>query len=113
MGWRVLSPLWSAIDRACGWRTAATAPHNQELELRVLEADVVQGLPYPCLQNNEGLWINVDLGTELKIQPLQWRLWRQKKSPEPHHELVNLMQKPPLQPDIPRAKPRRWRDGLE
>ena len=113
MDFRVLSPLWSAIDRACGWRTAATAPYNQELELRVVEAGAVQGLPYPCLQNNEGQWINVDLGTELSIQPLQWRPWRQNRSPQPHHERINLTQKPPLHPELQRVKPRRWRDGRD
>ena len=113
MGWRVLSPLRSAIDRARGWRTAATAPYNQELELRVLEAEGVQCLSHPCLQNNDGQWINVDLGTELKIQPLQWRPWRRRKSPEPHHERIKLMQKPPLHPGIQRANLPRRRDGLD
>ncbi len=89
-----------AANRARGWHNAATAPCNQELELRILEDNVVRRLEYPCLQNNEGRWINVDLGTELHIQPLQWRTWRRRRSPQPHHELVSLRRKPPLHPDL-------------
>lgn len=42
----VLSVFERAVDRARGWRSAATAPCNQELELRILEEDGVRRLSY-------------------------------------------------------------------
>jgi hypothetical protein len=67
------------------WHPASTAPYNQDLELRVAEDGTITTMPFPCRHTNEDKWINVDLGVPLKIQPVEWRTWRQSKSPHPHH----------------------------
>ena len=41
--------------------------------------------PYPT---NAGVWINVDLGSEIKIQPLEWRVWQRDRSPQPHRSRI-------------------------
>jgi hypothetical protein len=70
------------------WHPISTAPYNQELELRINENGEIATLEFPCLHTNEEAWINVDLGTELKIKPVEWRAWQRKKSPEPHHSKI-------------------------
>jgi len=72
------------------WHPISTAPYNQEFELRINENGVINNLEFPCLHTNEGAWINVDLGTEIKIQPVEWRLWQREKSPVPHHSKIKL-----------------------
>lgn len=70
------------------WHPISTAPCNQELEVRVKEDGMVFALKFPCLQTNAGAWINVDLGDEIKIDAVEWRLWQREKSPEPHHTKI-------------------------
>ena len=70
------------------WRSASTAPHNQDLELRIAEDGATSALPFPCRQTNAGEWINVDLGVPLHIQPVEWRAWLQSKSPDPHQSSI-------------------------
>ena len=74
--------------RIARWRLISTAPCNQPLELRIIENKKVVTLEFPCLQINAGVWINVDLGAEIKIQPVQWRAWQGAKSPQPHHTRI-------------------------
>lgn len=71
------------------WRLISTAPYNRELELRITDGETVT-LEFPCLRTNEEAWINVDLGTEIKVQPVEWRIWQGGKSPEPHHSKIRL-----------------------
>ena len=68
----------------------SAAPYNQELELRITENGETVTLEFPCLRTNEDAWINVDLGTEIKLQPVEWRIWQGGKSPESHHSKVRL-----------------------
>ena len=70
------------------WRAVSTVPYNQELELRIVENGQIVTLEFPCLKTNMDLWINVDLGTEIKIQPIEWRVWYRDKSPESHHSKI-------------------------
>jgi hypothetical protein len=70
------------------WHPISTAPCNQELELRIAENEKILALEFPCLQTNAGAWINVDLGSEIKIQPVEWRVWQREKSPESHHSKI-------------------------
>jgi hypothetical protein len=70
------------------WHPISTAPYNQEFELRINENGEIATLEFPCLHTNEEAWINVDLGTEIKIQPVEWRLWQREKSLEPHHSKI-------------------------
>ncbi len=89
--WRDLAASLAALlGRVSGWRNATTAPCNQELELRVREGRFTRRLPYPCLQDNAGRWLNVDLGTVAAIEPVQWRPWAWARSPEPHHDAERL-----------------------
>ncbi len=71
--------------RLSHWRPISTAPCNQELELRILLDGQISTLEFPCLHSNADAWINVDLGSEIKIEPIEWRIWQHDKSPEPHH----------------------------
>jgi len=68
----------------------SAAPYNQELELRITDNGESIILEFPCLRTNDDAWINVDLGTEIKVQPVGWRVWRGSKSPEPHHSKIRL-----------------------
>lgn len=70
------------------WHPISTAPYNQELELRISESGEPGTLGFPCLRTNEEAWINVDLGTEIKIEPVAWRVWQHGISPEPHHSKI-------------------------
>jgi len=67
------------------WHPISTAPCNQELELRIAQAGELLVLEFPCLQTNDRQWINVDLGSEIIIHPVEWRVWQRDKSPQPHH----------------------------
>jgi len=74
--------------RQSQWRLISTAPCNQELELRIADFGTPRTLEFPCLRTNTGAWINVDLGSEIKIQPLEWRVWRRHPSPQPHRSRI-------------------------
>jgi len=74
--------------RRAKWRPISTAPHNQELELRIGDFGTPLALEFPCLRTNSGAWINVDLGSEVQIQPLEWRVWRRHPSPQPHRRRI-------------------------
>ena len=76
--------------RLSHWHLISTAPCNHELELRIVEGGKVVTLEFPCLQTNVGTWNNVDLGSAIRIQPVQWRVWQRDKSPEPHRSQLKL-----------------------
>jgi hypothetical protein len=80
----------AALERqhSSHWRPASTAPHNQDLELRVSEDGATVTLPFPCRHTNGGEWVNVDLGVRLQIQPVEWRVWRRSKSPRPYQTSI-------------------------
>lgn len=78
------------------WHPISTAPCNQELELRIPEEGTVVTLEFPCLRTNAGAWINVDLGSEIKLEPVEWRLWQREKSPEPHRTKIRASERSPL-----------------
>lgn len=66
------------------WHPISTAPYNQQLELGFVLDGQISILEFPCLRTNADEWINVDLGSKLKIEPVQWRIWQHEPSPEPH-----------------------------
>jgi hypothetical protein len=61
------------------WHPISTAPSNQNLELSVVDAGEIITLPFPCLHNNRGDWINVDIGIRIRIEPIRWRTWQNDK----------------------------------
>ncbi len=71
------------------WHPISTAPCNRELELRIAEDGATRTLEFPCLQTNAGDWIDVDLGTRIVIDPVEWRIWQHPKSPESHQSPVD------------------------
>lgn len=77
-------------ERLSHWRPISTAPFNQELELRIAEDGSISTLEIPCLQTNEGVWIDVDLGTEIHINPVEWRVWLHGASPRAHHKRIRV-----------------------
>jgi hypothetical protein len=87
---RWLQHLKGYLSHLSHWRQMSAAPYNQELELRITENGETVTLEFPCLRTNEDAWINVDLGTEVKVRPAEWRIWQGGKSPEPHHSKVRL-----------------------
>jgi hypothetical protein len=78
----------TAFEQVSRWRPVSTAPYNQDLELRVTEDGSLATMPFPCRHTNKDEWINVDLGVPLKIQPVEWRVWRQSKSPNAHRSSI-------------------------
>jgi hypothetical protein len=72
------------------WHPISTAPCNQDVELLIAEAGAILTLEFPCLKTNAGDWINVDLGTRIEIQPVEWRVWQHNNSPQPHHSQLKL-----------------------
>ncbi len=89
VGKAAASPIQFFIrGRLSRWRSISTAPSNQELEVRFVEDGKVSTLEFPCLRTNEGAWIDVDLGSAIKIEPTEWRLWPYRKSPNAHHARI-------------------------
>ena len=70
------------------WYPISTAPYNQEFELRINDNGEIATLEFPCLHTNEEAWINIDLGTEIKVQPVEWRVWQGEKSPVSHRSKI-------------------------
>jgi hypothetical protein len=104
-GW--FQHLQNYLRHLSHWRQISTAPYNQELELRIIENGDTVTLEFPCLRTNEEAWINVDLGSEIKVQPAEWRIWQGGKSPEPHHSKIRLAARRALTHlYLRRAKPR-------
>jgi hypothetical protein len=62
------------------WHPISTSPNNQDLELRVADQQRVMRLLFPCRRTNAGVWINADLGTGLRIEPIAWRRWQKGRS---------------------------------
>ena len=58
------------------WRPISTASCNRDVELRVSEGTATSSLEFPCQLTNAGDWINGDLRTPIKIQPVEWRVWQ-------------------------------------
>jgi hypothetical protein len=71
------------------WHPISTAPCNRGVELRVREGTAISALEFPCQQTNAGDWINCDLGTPIKIRPVEWRAWH-GHSPQPQSLQVNV-----------------------
>ncbi len=66
-----------ALDRhSHHWRPISTAPCNRDVELRVSEGTASSTLEFPCQLTNAGDWINGDLRTSIKVQPVEWRVWQ-------------------------------------
>ena len=76
------------------WHPISTAPCNRELELRIAQGGETTTLEFPCLQTNAGEWINVDLGSAIMIQPVEWRIWQRNRSPQPHHSKIRASERP-------------------
>jgi hypothetical protein len=76
--------------RLAKWRLISTAPYNQELELRVVDGGRTTVLEFPCLRTNADAWINVDLGAEVKLEAVEWRIWRREKASQPHHARIKF-----------------------
>jgi hypothetical protein len=87
-GW--LQRLRNLLLSSSYWRRISTAPYNQALEIRIVDEGELVALTFPCLRTNEEAWINVDLGTQIEVQPVEWRIWQGAKSPEPHHSKIRL-----------------------
>jgi hypothetical protein len=71
------------------WHPISTAPCNRVVELRVREGTAISTLEFPCLKTNAGAWINCDLGTAIKVQPVEWRAWQYAHAPLPRCPQVN------------------------
>jgi hypothetical protein len=71
------------------WHPISTAPHNQVLEIRVLDENRLVAIPFPCRRNNASDWINNDLGTRVYMRPVRWRIWQKTKSPQPHRSMMH------------------------
>lgn len=63
------------------WHPISTAPSNQNLELRVIDRRRTMRLSFPCRRTNAGIWINADLRTGLRIEPIAWRRWQKAEAP--------------------------------
>ena len=72
------------------WHFITTAPCNQDLELRSVDEEKVETLPFPCRQTNFGEWINADLGSRIQIEPVEWRVWQKGKSRQPHRSPAHI-----------------------
>jgi hypothetical protein len=70
------------------WHPISTAPCNQSLELRVAEGHDIVTVQFPCCRTNDNEWINADLGTQVHLNPVQWRIWKHSKRPHPHRSQV-------------------------
>jgi hypothetical protein len=75
--------------RLHNWHPISTAPCNRGVELRVCEGTAISALEFPCRQTNAGSWINCDLGTPMKIQPVEWRAWQHGHAPQPQSPQVD------------------------
>ena len=87
-GW--LQRLRNLLVSSSYWRQISTAPYNQALEIRIVDEGELVALAFPCLRTNEEAWINVDLGTQIEVQPVEWRIWEGMKSPQPHLSKIRL-----------------------
>jgi hypothetical protein len=72
------------------WHPISTAPCNQVVELRISEGNAILTLEFPCLQTNAGNWIDVDLGTQIQLKPVEWRIWQRNNSPQPHRSQLKV-----------------------
>ena len=72
------------------WHPISTAPCNQDVELRLVDEGKIVTLPFPCRQLDAGKWMDADLGTRIKIEPIEWRVWQHSKSPQPHRSPVRI-----------------------
>jgi hypothetical protein len=71
------------------WHPISTAPHNQDLEIRALDEDLLIAIPFPCKRTNASDWTNADLGTRVYMRPVRWRIWQKTKSPQPHRLMMH------------------------
>ena len=91
-----LERLESYLSIGSQWHPVSTAPYNQALEVRIIDNEEIVTLEFPCLRTNEESWINVDLGTLIVIEPVQWRAWHHSQAPQPHHIKTRLADRPAL-----------------
>ena len=94
------------------WHPISTAPHNQDLEIRALDEDLLVAIPFPCKRTNASDWTNADLGTRVYMRSVRWRIWRpnsatdrvdcppsvarsQRFDPQRTRSLLSLGEKPP------------------
>jgi len=70
------------------WHPISTAPHNQDLEIGVLDENGFVTIPFPCRQTNASDWVNTDLGTRVYMRPATWRVWQKDKSPRRHRSMT-------------------------
>jgi hypothetical protein len=61
-------------EMADGWRPAASAPFEQQLELAVIDTDTTHALVFPCCRAADG-WIDARTGRRIDIVPTHWREW--------------------------------------
>ena len=59
-----------------GWKSIASAPRDQDVQLWVEDRFGARALPYPCRLTVEG-WVNSELNVRLAttIKPAYWREW--------------------------------------
>jgi hypothetical protein len=69
-----------------GWKSIATAPFDQDVQLWVIDRFGARALAFPCRRTDKG-WINSQLKVALAatIKPAYWREWPPDGSgpPEP------------------------------
>ena len=80
----------SSRIQASHWHPISTVPFNQDVELRVVDNGESITLPFPCRRTNTDTWINVDLGSTVAIEPVDWRVWQHDQSPQSHHSPLDL-----------------------
>jgi lipoprotein-anchoring transpeptidase ErfK/SrfK len=78
------------------WHPISTAPNNQDLELRLVDHHRVMRLLFPCRRTNAGAWINADLGTGLRIEPVAWRRWQNAEATQAAFSASRKRLRPPL-----------------
>jgi len=47
-------------------------------------------LPFPCRRKNSGEWVNSELGSYIDVEPIEWRVWQHKKSPQADHSVDGI-----------------------
>lgn len=56
------------------WQPIATAPHDGDLQLSVIENGEVYALTFPCRRTQDG-WVHGKTGKLVVVEPTHWRLW--------------------------------------
>jgi hypothetical protein len=64
----------SGLPKGDGWRSIASAPFDQDLELSVIEDGEVHALLFPCRRTARG-WAKVSANAAVAVRPTHWRPW--------------------------------------